>query len=387
MSLAMSPGVGTRRALGALLQRARDQRGRSIEEIAERAGVGTAWYAWLEAGRNLALSYAVLDWVAAALELSPALRKRALALAGLESPSGLTRVRAETVPAGARAMLDGLPRFPAYITGRRGDVLAWNEASEALYRCSSIPVSRRNTILFLFTQPDVRRLVVNWEAQARRAVHSHRAVALAHPDDEWIGEVQAVAARASAEFRMFWREAATSVETGPFAKVFQKRTIGRLTFHVEELVPSEARDRVVTVYVPDAHDGTQRRLESMLAIRRRGGDARARREHRHRLVRRVKEHLDETYMRDLPAEELAGLSGVDRFQLTRIFAEDVGFPPHAYRILVRLERAKRLLARGDAAVDVAAAVGFVDQSHLSRHFRRVEGMTPGQFARRAREEL
>lgn len=73
--------------------------------------------------------------------------------------------------------------------------------------------------------------------------------------------------------------------------------------------------------------------------------------------------------------------GMDRFNLLRIFAEEVGFPPHAYRLLVRVERAKRLLLKGDAAADVAAAVGFV--GHLIRHFRRVEGFTPGEFVRRA----
>ena len=204
--------------------------------------------------------------------------------------------------------------------------------------------------------------------------------------DEWLGEVRTVVESASAELRVLWdldEDGDVDVDD-TFVKVFQKRGIGRLTFHVEELVPEGAPDLLVSVYVPDAGDETGTRLDTLLRNHRRGGGARRERESRHHLARQIKDHLDETYMNDVPADELASLFGIDRFRLSRIFADEVGFPPHAYRLLVRVERAKRLLLKGDAAVDVAAAVGFVDQSHLIRHFRRIEGLTPGAFVTRAR---
>ena len=58
-----------------------------------------------------------------------------------------------------------------------------------------------------------------------------------------------------------------------------------------------------------------------------------------------------------------------------------GLPPHAYLLQLRLGHAKRLLAAGEAPAAVAAAVGFVDQSHLSRRFKGAFGITPGQYAR------
>ncbi len=58
----------------------------------------------------------------------------------------------------------------------------------------------------------------------------------------------------------------------------------------------------------------------------------------------------------------------------------MGVPPHAYLTQLRIARAKQLLARGTPASEVAARVGFFDQSQPSRHFRRAVGTTPGRFA-------
>ena len=54
-------------------------------------------------------------------------------------------------------------------------------------------------------------------------------------------------------------------------------------------------------------------------------------------------------------------------------------PPHAYMTRARLREARSLLLRGEPAASVAAAVGYVDQSHLTKRFRAAYGITPGQF--------
>jgi AraC-like DNA-binding protein len=61
------------------------------------------------------------------------------------------------------------------------------------------------------------------------------------------------------------------------------------------------------------------------------------------------------------------------------FRARYGVPPHRFQTLMRLDRARALLARGVPIVDVAAQCGFVDQSHLTRHFRRYLGLTPGRY--------
>ena len=79
--------------------------------------------------------------------------------------------------------------------------------------------------------------------------------------------------------------------------------------------------------------------------------------------------------------ELANLVGTSRFALLRAFRARYGLPPHAYLNQLRVRRARTLLDGGMPAAAVAVAVGFADQPHLSRHFRRVVGLAPGRYQR------
>ncbi|MEM9635577.1 MAG: AraC family transcriptional regulator [Pseudomonadota bacterium] len=79
--------------------------------------------------------------------------------------------------------------------------------------------------------------------------------------------------------------------------------------------------------------------------------------------------------------ELEGLTGMDRFTLSRQFKKAFGTSPHRYLVMRRLESVKRLLANGASLVDAAVDSGFADQSHMTRHFKRAFGMTPGHWQR------
>lgn len=80
-------------------------------------------------------------------------------------------------------------------------------------------------------------------------------------------------------------------------------------------------------------------------------------------------------------EELAAAVGMGPFALSRAFSSAYGLPPHAYLNQLRVDRARALLAAGRAPAEVAAEVGFTDQAHLSRHFRRHLGVPPGAYRR------
>ena len=71
--------------------------------------------------------------------------------------------------------------------------------------------------------------------------------------------------------------------------------------------------------------------------------------------------------------------GTHPSHLVRVFRREYGLPPHRYVVGRRLDRARPLLLAGMPIADVAAATGFHDQSHLTRHFRALLGTTPGAF--------
>lgn len=100
------------------------------------------------------------------------------------------------------------------------------------------------------------------------------------------------------------------------------------------------------------------------------------------VARRARDYLMAHHEQDISLETLALVCGTDRFRLTRAFKATYGLAPHAWLIQLRLSRARGLLAAGVAPIDVAARLGFADQSHLGRWFRRAYGISPGAYQQR-----
>ncbi len=96
-------------------------------------------------------------------------------------------------------------------------------------------------------------------------------------------------------------------------------------------------------------------------------------------VRQVRDYLEAHYAEAITLDQLASLVNLSPFYVLRIFRGEVGLPPHAYLTNVRVRQARRLLQQGYPVASVAAQTGFVDQSHLTRHFKRVVGVPPGQY--------
>ncbi|MCJ2165458.1 MULTISPECIES: AraC family transcriptional regulator [unclassified Pseudodesulfovibrio] len=94
----------------------------------------------------------------------------------------------------------------------------------------------------------------------------------------------------------------------------------------------------------------------------------------------VRRHLEECHADDVPLKVLAGMAGCSPCRLNRVFASVVGMPPHEYQIMQRVRRVKECIRNGKSLADSAVEAGFSDQSHMTRCFRKVMGMTPGVFA-------
>jgi AraC-like DNA-binding protein len=96
-------------------------------------------------------------------------------------------------------------------------------------------------------------------------------------------------------------------------------------------------------------------------------------------VQRALDFIDACFAEPISLSELAGIAGLSISRFAVRFSAEVGVSPQQYVRLVRVRHAQRLLSRGLPPSIVAAEVGFFDQSHLCRHFKRVMGATPREW--------
>jgi AraC-like DNA-binding protein len=147
------------------------------------------------------------------------------------------------------------------------------------------------------------------------------------------------------------------------------------------------RDRIGRLHDSLAHPGDALEAQSRLALiverlteRLRGGLA-ARRGHHRGLAEELRDLLDQRVAAGLPLHEAARLLHANPTHLVRAFTARFSIPPHLYLTGRRVELARQLLLSGKPAGVVAAEVGFYDQSHLARHFKRMLGVSPARYAR------
>ncbi len=96
-------------------------------------------------------------------------------------------------------------------------------------------------------------------------------------------------------------------------------------------------------------------------------------------ITRARDYLVAHLSENVALGKLASLAGLDSFAFLRGFSRAYGLPPHAWLVQERVRRAQALLRAGLLPAEVAAEVGFSDQSHLTRHFKRILGFTPGSY--------
>ncbi len=96
-------------------------------------------------------------------------------------------------------------------------------------------------------------------------------------------------------------------------------------------------------------------------------------------AQRARDYLQAACTGPVTLDELAAISGRDRWSLSRDFRTFYGTSPYHYLTMRRLEAARALMLRGVPLAQVAAAVGFADQSHMTRHFRKAYGMAPSRW--------
>ena len=168
------------KTMGLSSTRRRRTPGLRREEVAELAGIGVDWYIRLEQGRSVSPSTTTIDALARALRLSKAEHAH---LRALTQSAGRRAFVPETVPGAIRRLIDTLAQ-PAYLTGRRWDVLAWNKAANDIFAFDRLPEADRNILITVLTNPHTRRLFgAAWLDEAQRIVAKFRAT-----HDLWAGD-------------------------------------------------------------------------------------------------------------------------------------------------------------------------------------------------------
>jgi transcriptional regulator with XRE-family HTH domain len=236
------------------------------EEVAILADVGTTWYTWLEQGRDVRPSNELLSALAEALRLDPTERRHLFVLYDRRAPERPSP-GPERVDEPLRRMLDSLTGQPAFVLGRRWDVLAWNRAAEVVYGpYGRLEGDERNMLHMVFADPDHRRLLVDWEAVARSSLAMFRADCARYAGDPDFERLVARLMRLSPEFARWWprREVAR-----PLAgqKRIDHPTAGRMLFEYSSLGVGDPPDMKLIVFTPLEDEGTIRKLERLLRDR------------------------------------------------------------------------------------------------------------------------
>jgi hypothetical protein len=175
------------------------------EEVALLANIGATWYTRLEQGLPINVSAYVLDGISHALRLTSDERRHLYVLAGL--PMAVSpREEEERVSDLVVRVLDALGPSPAYVRGRRWDVLAWNASADALNDFSSATGAARNLVWRLFREPSMQSRLGDPECVKRRCVAQFRAVAAKYPQDPAFIDLIENLRMHSAEFRTLWAQ-------------------------------------------------------------------------------------------------------------------------------------------------------------------------------------
>ena len=188
----------------------RRTKGLRREEVAQLAGISPTWYTWIEQGREVNVSADALDRLAEVLKLSRSERDYLFEMADRRDHKAAHREEQDAAPAALVAMLADIS-MPAYIMGRYWDLLAWNKpASELFSGWLDQPLKKENPVpnllKFVFTMPQAKELVVNWELRARRIVAEFRADCRSRLEEPALQRLVAELTQASPEFARYWQQ-------------------------------------------------------------------------------------------------------------------------------------------------------------------------------------
>jgi transcriptional regulator with XRE-family HTH domain len=233
-------------AVGLAGGRRRRTAGLRREEVAELAGIGVDWYIRLEQGRSVRPSPTTIDALARALNLSKVERAHLRALRG----SGERHLfRPETIPESLKRMIDALDQ-PAYIKGRRWDLLAWNTAASEIFAFDRLAEEDRNVLVSMLTREGARKLFGDaWAEEAKRMVAQFRGTHDLWADDPAFRDLIERLRQGCPEFTKWWKGHDIR-NAGTGEKVLNHPTKGVLRFEHASFQANDDPAFKLIIYTP-----------------------------------------------------------------------------------------------------------------------------------------
>jgi transcriptional regulator with XRE-family HTH domain len=233
------------------------------EEVALLAGVGSTWYTWLEQGRDVRPSTEVLSALADALRLD-ASERRHLFVLNDRAPPEPRSAGPERVVEPVLRMLESLTGQPAYVLGRRWDVLAWNRAAELLFGdYGKLEGDERNIMHIVFANKAHRKLLIDWHEVASIVLAMFRADSARYAGDSEFERLITGLKRVSPEFRELWTRQDVLRSLSSHKRI-RHPVAGRMTFEYTSLLVTGQADMKLVVYTPLAKDNTVEKLGALL---------------------------------------------------------------------------------------------------------------------------
>lgn len=218
------------------------------EELAQLAGVSVAYYTRLEQGNGQNVSEEILESIARALRLSESERAHLFHLARPRSAHNGESGQPQQVRQDVVQLLDSLDGVPAYVWGRRGDILAWNDAAAALFDpWFDRPDQDRNWTRIVFLDARSRDFFSDWESKATEVVFQLRLDAGMHPHDPLVAALVADVQEKSPDFRRMWaRHDVQRFSHGELCVSHDRA--GTLPLRYETLTLPDDHEQAVTMY-------------------------------------------------------------------------------------------------------------------------------------------
>ncbi|MEV7425731.1 helix-turn-helix transcriptional regulator [Streptomyces sp. NPDC091212] len=219
------------------------------EELAQLAGVSVAYYTRLEQGNGRNVSAEVLDAIARALHLTDAEHAHLTHLAKPKQQRRKYRVpKQQQVRVALRQLLDSMEGMPAYVSGARSEILAWNRMAAALFGdWGKLPPAERNWARLTFLSPDYRELFLDWDSKASDIVSYLRLYAGQNPQDPDLSALVGELSVKSEEFRRLWATHDVK-EKGHGVKRMRHPLVGDLTLAYETMPLPDDHGQFLCVY-------------------------------------------------------------------------------------------------------------------------------------------